>query len=435
MTNKKLVALYHEIDAAPFDGAVALHDVLTTNWGGVTPHPIKGIFGVEHPTNVSVQVSKTEKRSVLWGAFVIKGINGYLDSSATYKNGRHYFVIRGEVDANDVPKVEKVANEVQERVRTHSIFRGKAFKLRTDRDGDLDSKSQPEFLDLSRVSADDLFFSKDIKTQLQTTLFTPIEKTQLCREYRIPLKRGILLAGPYGTGKTLTAFVAAKKAEENGWTFIMVDRVSAIADAYAMAGQYAPAIVFAEDIDREMSGDERTVSIDDVLNTLDGLESKGNETMLILTSNHADKLNAAMLRPGRLDAIINVHTPDAEAAIKLVQSYGRGFLDNNINLTYAGERLNGVAPAVIREVVERAKLIVLNSGLRTQITTEDLKEAISSMQFQLDLMRSKEAPPLAKSANEALGEALQASVKESITSNGLYSRVDDLHRKIIRAYV
>jgi SpoVK/Ycf46/Vps4 family AAA+-type ATPase len=78
--------------------------------------------------------------------------------------------------------------------------------------------------------------------------------------HKVPLKRGVLLEGPYGTGKTLTAFVTAKKCVENGWTFIMLDRVAALKEALTFARMYAPAVVFAEDIDRSVEG-ERTVGL------------------------------------------------------------------------------------------------------------------------------------------------------------------------------
>src|SRR5262249_9702485 len=112
--------------------------------------------------------------------------------------------------------------------------------------------------------------------------------------------------------KTLTAYVTAKKSSSNNWTFIYLDRVAGLHEAFRFAKQYAPSVIFAEDIDRAVNGDDRTTDIDDVLNTIDGIESKGGEIITILTTNHVDQINRAMLRPGRLDAVISIQAPDAE---------------------------------------------------------------------------------------------------------------------------
>jgi transitional endoplasmic reticulum ATPase len=62
------------------------------------------------------------------------------------------------------------------------------------------------------------------------------------------------------------------------------------------------------------------------LNEIDGVESKGKELITILTSNHAENINQAMLRPGRLDAVLSIQAPDAFAAEKLIRLYARGLI-------------------------------------------------------------------------------------------------------------
>ena len=104
------------------------------------------------------------------------------------------------------------------------------------------------FLDVS--AKDELIFDADIQDQIDTNILVPICNTDLVRKHKVPLKRTILLEGPYGTGKSLTARMAARVCEANGWTFILLDKVQGLRAALEFGLRYAPAVVFAEDIDR-----------------------------------------------------------------------------------------------------------------------------------------------------------------------------------------
>ena len=79
----------------------------------------------------------------------------------------------------------------------------------------------------------------------------------------------------------------------------------------------------------------------------------------MLTTNHLENINPAMLRPGRLDSIINVLPPDAEAVSRLFHLYGGSTIAADEDLSKAADLLSGTIPAVIAEVVKRAKLVQL----------------------------------------------------------------------------
>lgn len=417
-----------EIDAFPFDGAYALMRVCVARYGSITPKSQESLFGTSHATNVSIETSANRKESILWGQFAVPGIKGVLRAGAGEKDGRLIFVLQGEVSINDKGEIEALANEIRQYVKVNSIYRGKAIRLTTDNDkGSLKVEEAPRFIDTSNVNANDLFFSDEVRTQIEANLFTLIDNTEACRKAGVPLKHNVLLEGKYGTGKTLTAFVTAQKCERNNWTFILVDRVSGLKDALGFARQYAPAVVFAEDVEREV-GLERTVAVDDVLNTIDGIEAKGTEILTVFTTNHIEKVNAAMLRPGRVDAIITTHAPDGKAAEKLVRNYARGLISADTDLTPVAEALSGKIPAVIREVVERAKryTILKAGGEITSLEMPELMAAIRSMKNHLEILTQKPAP--ATTPEEQLGAAFKDAMKEALVGNGLYSKVQDIHR-------
>lgn len=384
------INIFEEIDAFPFDGAFMLMKVLQDRYGWASPVPIPGFFGPKPPTMVGLEIAPGEFTQIIWGAFSMPGIEGRLQTQMSQKNGKLMLVISGTVKKKNEGDVKEIAAEVRKRIREESVYKGQAIRLTTNDDGAVTADTHPTFIDVTQVREEELILPEAVREEVETSVFTPIEQTSLCRKLKIPLKRGVLLEGPYGTGKTLTAYVTAKKCVENRWTFIYLDRPSGLKSALQFARQYMPAVIFSEDIDRIVEGEERTTDIDDVLNTIDGIESKGTEIMTVLTTNHVDKINKAMLRPGRLDAVISIQPPDRDAAAKLIKIYARGLVAANADLVEASNELAGQIPAVIREVVERAKMraIFRMKGATREFGLEDsdLASAARSMKHHLKLM-------------------------------------------------
>lgn len=371
------------------DAAYALHLALDELFGYVK-QVNTGFFGTTPPHMVKVPVGINEVIEVPWGRMVLPGIDGCIETdSRKTSDGRYELKISGAVKQKHMGVINKIIELTKRKVRENSIYKGKAFRLRlSDDDGAPIAMPEPVFFDISEVNPDDLIFSSVVDAAIRTNIFTPIQHSEVCRQHGVPLKRGVLLTGPYGVGKTLCATVTAKHATENGWTFILCERAEEFDDILTLAMEYGPAVVFCEDIDRVLNG-ERSVDMDDILNTIDGITAKsGVEVMVVLTTNHVDKINQAMLRPGRLDAVIEVTPPDALAAERLVRLYARGLLKENEDLTAVGERLEGQIPAVIREVVERSKLdaINLSGGKSGALTSNALVQAANSMSLQLKLL-------------------------------------------------
>src|SRR5690606_12165691 len=100
-------------------------------------------------------------------------------------------------------------DRVRHLLQTQSIYRGHAIKLRfRDDDGDPIDLPTPEFMDLTDVDETMLIYSESVQRQVHVNLFTPIERVDDCLHNGIVVKRGVLLAGTYGVGKTLAAKVA-----------------------------------------------------------------------------------------------------------------------------------------------------------------------------------------------------------------------------------
>jgi len=308
----------------------------------------------------------------------------------------HEFVITGSIKQKSAEDVKELVDLTEKFLQEQSIYKGKAVKVsfewqRINRQFD-PSQDCPQFMNLENVKEDDLIFGEDVQNAVNIGLFAPLENADACRRYKVPLKRGILLHGPYGTGKTLCANVTALKARKHGFTFIYLDSVEDLKKGLQFAAQHAPAVLFAEDIDRVTNG-SRTKDLDAILNTLDGVDTKNCEIITVFTSNHIEDINPAALRMGRLDTLVEVTPPDAVAAVRLVKLYGRGLLSHNINFDKVGVALSGNIPAYIRETVERAKIAAISrlkgQDINGHVLEQDLLNAASSMKVHAELLKDK----------------------------------------------
>ena len=403
--------------AFPLDGAYAMDKVLTAKFGWTPAEATYSFFGKNPPQMISVDIGPGQTVQVPWGKFSLPGVDGYIMSSSAQKDGRICFHLSGTVKRMHEEVVRDFFAEIRKYLQENSIYRGKAIKIRfRDDDGDVLAMPEPKFLETKDIRPENLIYSKDVQNSVVTNLFTPIERVRDCIANNIEVKRGVLLGGQYGCGKTLAAHVASKLAVDNGLTFIYVTRADELADAINFAKLYGDpaAVLFCEDIDRALAG-QRSVKIDDILNILDGVDSKKLRLITVLTTNHLENINAAMLRPGRLDAIIEVTPPDKDAAERLLRFYGGNAIDASEDLSAAAERLAGTIPATIAEVVKRAKLYQL--GLQkpgTQVknlTAEALDRAAFTMKTQNELLDKASRPPQERpNLEEAMREVVRAEV-------------------------
>lgn len=416
-----IIGFDEPIHGFPLDAAYALQKVVAEKYGWAgTPEPGMNWFGELIPKQSLIGLEtgpNGETTQVVWGEFSLPNIEGKLYTRILFIDNRPTFVLGGKVKGKHRAELQELAQLTRQRLARESLYRGKAFRISFEgmEPGDefnFDPRDNaPKFIDVSKVRPEELILPVDTAQLIQDSLFTPIEHTAQCRREGVPLKRGVLMAGPYGVGKTLSAYVAAQKCVQNGWTFVYVEESSQLQQALYFAQQYQPAVVFAEDIDRATSG-ERTADIDAILNTLDGVSTKNSEILVVLTTNHLDNINRAMLRPGRLDAVVQIPPPDGEAAQRLLRLYARGRIAKDASLTHVSEMLAGQIPAVIREVVERAKLGAIGRvrpGEELSLSDSDLRSAALGMIDQVKLVA-----PKAKIGKQETVEAFAKGLVENL---------------------
>lgn len=385
----------HEIiDCYPHDGAVAFLKAMTELYGWASPQTVQTFFGPRLPQMVSVKIGPKDSDVMQCplGRFMLPGVDKPVNAIFYENDKGPCFLIHGEVRKKDRHVLLELATLTRRIVKEQSIYKGRPIRLGVTEEGTLDMSRPPEFMDVSEISVANLIFDDNIMDQIETNVLVPIRKAALCRQYKIPVKRTALFEGPFGTGKSLTARLTARVAEENGWTFILLDKVQGLKTALEFAKRYAPAVVFAEDIDRVAC--ERTDEMNDLINTIDGVISKSTEVMTLLTTNFVEKLDPVILRPGRLDAVISIRAPSPETVQRLIRYYAGELLDAAEDLTQSGLELKDQIPASIRECVERAKLGMIGRGDR-HLLDRDIVIAGQTMKNHLALLNAKRAEPTA----------------------------------------
>jgi hypothetical protein len=153
-------------------------------------------------------------------------------------------------------------------------------------------------------------------------------------ELGIPHHRGYLLSGSPGNGKSSILHALASALDRSIYVLDLASIKENIILKQLFTRLEANSLVFIEDIDCAFNNRQLTVNGQDsedrltfsgLLNALDGLQvAKG--TVCVYTTNHIEKLDPALLRPGRIDRIYEVGNATADQAIRLfIKFFGQEY--------------------------------------------------------------------------------------------------------------
>lgn len=375
-----------------YDGMVALAMALKEIFGVAVAvkTPPKHFFDSEHPpqmVHVKTGPGIDDFIQVPYGRFKLPGIDdGFIETTQTKSRGIPMLAIMGQVKAKDKKVVMRVVKEAQKFAKEHSIYRSASIildkKNGIDKGGEIDFSEPLQFFDPS-LGNEIPIFNAETEELINVAIMSPLQQTQRCRDENIPLRRGILFEGPYGTGKTLTAKQVATIANQNGWTFILVKSPQALKFSLEFAKLYQPCVVFTEDIDRVVKS--RNEGANDLINEIDGIVSKTDEIMTVLTTNFVEKIDKSMLRPGRLDTVVSIRPPEGETVARLIRFYAGELLDPKADLKSAVEKLSGSIPAAIAEAVQKSKLSMIYHD-REQINGDDITTSAVGMENHMKLL-------------------------------------------------
>ncbi|WP_254544318.1 AAA family ATPase [Halomarina pelagica] len=248
----------------------------------------------------------------------------------------------------------------------------------------------------------------EAKATLRETVLWPLSYERLFAATNTAPPSGILLYGPPGTGKTL---LARAIAGESGVNFIhvagpeLIDKYvgeseKAIREVFERARQTAPTIVFFDEIDALAGrrGESHEVTervVSQLLTELDGLAANPNLVVLAAT-NRYEALDPALLRPGRLEAHVEVPLPDegARRAILAVHTDGKP-LAEDVDLDELAADTVGYSGAELEALVRQASLLAIRE-LAGELGPEEANERADEIRIgrgHFEDARAKVEPP------------------------------------------
>lgn len=396
------------------DGAVATWEALNEAFGTVV-HKGTGGFFATPPEMIDVAVGFGQNRQIPWGALEVPAI-----PETTLYLGRADDVDLGPVFAITVDTLKRYQAEVEgllklieDQLKNSSIYRGQAID------------ASFAYLDLSQVEAGKVVYSEEVYRQIEASILVPIRFPEQVKAAGVSGKSAVLLAGTYGVGKTLCAYITAQECVRQGRTFIQVrPNRDDLERAMQTARMYAPAVVFFEDVDTIASADGATEHVSGLLEMFDGVRAKGVDVMGIFTTNHIEQIHKGMLRPGRFDAVIEIGAPDGAGIIKLCKTIVPAELleepEDEADWAQVAVAMKGYLPAFVAEACGRAAKYALarTNGESAKLTVEDLAGAGEELRAQYDLMQGardlRQKDALDDVFRKAMSEVVQEETEEVV---------------------
>ena len=226
----------------------------------------------------------------------------------------------------------------------------------------------------------------EAKRVLTEAVEWPLSYGALFEETNTDPPSGILLHGPPGTGKTLLARALAGESDVNFVSVAgpeLIDKYvgeseKAVREVFDRARQAAPAIVFFDEIDaivgtrgETSEATERVVS--QLLAELDGLSGDPNLIVLAAT-NRREAIDPALLRPGRLEAHVEVPRPDIDARREIITVHTDGKpISEAVDLGAIAADTEGLSGAQLEAVVRDASMRAIRE-LADEIGPEEATE-------------------------------------------------------------
>lgn len=369
---------------------------------------------------VDVQLADGSRIKVPYGAITIPEAGEGASIKIQYDTKKNLLLITGSCEFRFSSMIDEIVERTKSLLTTNSIYKNQALELT--------NTYEPKIMDLSGIHNEFMVLSDRTEYDLQP-LRARLTQPKRCVEKGISLKYGCLMEGPYGTGKTLLAFKLAADAVDNSWVFIYLKDPSLLAQTLRLAKVIDKngngVVIFVEDIDQVTRGN-RDTAMQDILNTLDGGDSKQMNVISLFTTNHIELIEPTFLRGKRIGSIISLTFLDKKTARKFIKF---AFEKDNYIVDWTEmdpvldliEKSN-IAPAFMAEITESVKsnMILSDDNVVKSIYIEN---SVKSYLRQVELSRKKD---MSETPEMKLGSSLAA-----VVNGNLIKEVKELTAKII----
>jgi len=305
-------------------------------------------YSLKEPVYREVQTDYTKYEScIVDGQILIKESNTRLVIIVHTQRGGESFV-QIETDGEHHELVKILIRAITDFLKTHNFYRGKKITL----------DSGISFLNAGQRDWDSVILDPAMKKEIRLNTLGFLKNCAHLEKYGISPKRGIILAGEPGTGKTIVCKALMSEAQDITCIAttaygILDDRY--IPDLFSIAQDLSPSLVFIEDID--FIGQERhdfyrgTAPLISLLAEMDGIAEK-KAIVTIATSNSFETLDQALNeRPARFDRVFRITRPAYQQRAELVKHISEKIPLSTDVREYIVKKTNGFTPAQIQEVL------------------------------------------------------------------------------------
>jgi transitional endoplasmic reticulum ATPase len=262
--------------------------------------------------------------------------------------------------------------------------------------GKVPASTQVHTVDVDRVRWDDIGGLGPVKRKLRQAVEWPLTRAEAFKRLHLRAPRGVLLHGPPGCSKTMMARAAASESHA---TFLSVsgasvfsqwvgDAEAAVRDVFARARLGTPAIVFLDEIEalvgsRETSGEGSDVHervLTTLLNEMDGIEHCDG-VMVLAATNRVDLVDEALLRPGRIDVLLEVPPPDRPGRCEILKIKSREMpLGSDTDLGALADKTEAWTGAELENLCREAALSALRRDISaTEVTQHDFLSSLETL--------------------------------------------------------
>jgi transitional endoplasmic reticulum ATPase len=255
-------------------------------------------------------------------------------------------------------------------------------------------------LELAKITLDDVGDMAEVKQTLTESVLWPLSYPDTFDRLGVAPPRGVLLYGPPGCGKTFLVKAIAGAGKANVLSVKGAELLSkwvgeserAVRELFRRARQAAPTLVFLDEVDalapiRGQGTDGGTTDrvVASLLTELDGVEALRN-VVVIGATNRPDLVDPALLRPGRLERLVYVPPPDAEARVEILRAAARTVpLAPGVELAKLAGDLDGFSAADCAALVREAVLAAMRESLdATEVTAAHVATARRRIRPSLD---------------------------------------------------
>ena len=384
--SKKMAKINYRIRCFRNDGIYQLNQAISQVFGAVVSKEQRNPSGESSVQTVDITLADGTRVKAPYGDISLEGLGEGSSININYDSSTHDLVITGKCQFRFSSLMDDIIEVTKHNLRTNSIYKGQALEISDIND--------PKILDLSGIDRQLMVLSKETEYALRP-IYARIMNPTMCLEKGIPLKFGALLEGGYGTGKTLLAFKLAKKAVANNWMFIYLKDPKLLAEALRMSKIIDQSghgvLIFVEDIDQVTRGN-RDSAMQDILNTLDGGDTKDMNVITLFTTNHIELIEPTFLRGKRVGTIISMGPLDAETAEQFIRkSFEIGCYTILDDLTDVCKFIEAshIAPAFMAEIIEKVKSMMVLAN-QCEVKADDIKYSVQSYLRQVELSRTKD---------------------------------------------